>query len=83
MSCRVSMEMAQDAAIKYPLGSVEKLFPVTELRGIVLWDDRQSTKNKRYKLYEGNHRISAWMASRTPATVPALIFIGKPKIFMC
>ena len=27
---------------------------------------------------EGNHRISAWLASQTPRTLPAVIFVGKP-----
>lgn len=53
-------------------------FPVAELNGIVLWEDK-SKKEKRYELYEGNHRISAWLAAQTPKTLPALIFIGKPK----
>lgn len=57
----------------------DRCFPVTELDGVVLWDDRQGGKAKRYQLYEGNHRISAWEASKVPSTVPAILFIGKPK----
>lgn len=53
-------------------------FPVSELKGIVLWEEK-SNNNKRYKLFEGNHRISAWLANQTPQTLPAIIFIGKPK----
>lgn len=51
-------------------------FPVLELRGIVLWYDKSS---KKYHLYEGNHRISALLASLTPESVPGTIFIGKPR----
>jgi hypothetical protein len=57
----------------------EQRFPVTELKGIVLWNDCQEGRSKRYQLYEGNHRISAWRASGAPLTLPAVIFIGKPK----
>lgn len=53
-------------------------FPVSKLDGIVLWEDKSDSK-KRYKLYEGNHRISAWLASQKPSSLPAIIFIGKPK----
>jgi hypothetical protein len=56
----------------------EQQFPVSELNGIVLWDDK-SNGEKRYKLYEGNHRISAWLIAQTPRSLPAVIFIGKPK----
>lgn len=57
---------------------VNDRFPVSELNGIVLWEVR-SKSGKRYQLYEGNHRISAWLSSRTPLAVPAVLFIGKPK----
>lgn len=50
-------------------------FEVSELKGIVLWKD---SGDKKYKLYEGNHRISAWLAAQTPKSLPAVIFIGKP-----
>ena len=70
--------------IDWIMKNVEVLFPsqeqfqVSELNGVVLWDD-QSKSNKRYKLYEGNHRISAWLEAQTPQSLPASIFIGKPK----
>jgi hypothetical protein len=51
-------------------------FPVSELEGIVLWREK---KEKKYKLYEGNHRISAWKNAGTPQTLPAVLYIGKPK----
>ncbi len=58
----------------------EERFPVSELNGIVLWNENEkSVSIKRYKLYEGNHRISAWLAAQTPQSLPAVIFIGKPK----
>lgn len=53
-------------------------FPVSELNGLVLWTDK-SDINKKYKLYEGNHRISAWLAANTPQSLPATIFIGEPR----
>jgi hypothetical protein len=53
-------------------------FPVSKLNGIVLWEAR-SKSGKRYQLYEGNHRISAWLSARTPLALPAVLFIGKPK----
>jgi len=53
-------------------------FSVSELNGIVLWKEK-TDDGKKYKLYEGNHRISAWLASNTPQNIPAVIFIGKPK----
>lgn len=73
-----------DLKLDWVLKNVEVLYPVkeqfsvSELNGIVLWDDK-SNSDKRYKLYEGNHRISAWLASQTPQSLPATIFIGKPK----
>lgn len=53
-------------------------FPVTKLIGIVLWDDKEKNQ-KRFKLYEGNHRISAWLSAQKPKCLPAIIFIGEPK----
>ena len=53
-------------------------FPVSSLSGIVLWKDK-SGGGKRYELREGNHRISAWLAADTPASVKATLYIGKPK----
>lgn len=73
-----------DLKLDWVLKNVEVLFPVkeqfsvSELNGIVLWDDK-SKGSKRYKLYDGNHRISAWLASQKPQSLPAIIFIGKPK----
>lgn len=70
--------------IDWVMNNVEVLYPtndrflVSELNGIVLWDD-QTKRNKRYQLYEGNHRISSWLASQSPQSLPAVIFIGKPK----
>lgn len=64
--------------------NVEVLFPskeqfeVSELKGIVLWKDKESNSCKRYQLYEGNHRISAWVAAKNPSCLPAVIFVGKP-----
>lgn len=57
----------------------EERFPVSKLDGIVLWVDSSSTTKKRYQLYEGNHRISAWLAAGTPSTLPATLYIGKEK----
>ncbi|EFB40797.1 hypothetical protein pah_c188o052 [Parachlamydia acanthamoebae str. Hall's coccus] len=71
--------------IDWMLKNVEILFPseeqfqVSELRGIVLWKNPPPTALKRYQLYEGNHRISAWKTSQIPKRLPATIFIGKPK----
>ncbi len=62
--------------------NVEVLYPspdrfnVERLEGLVFW---KSQSGKRYKLYEGNHRISAWLAAQTPPVLPAIIFIGKPQ----
>ncbi len=53
-------------------------FPVSSLSGIVLWKDKSGV-GKKYKLHEGNHRISAWLAAETPASVKATLYIGKPK----
>jgi hypothetical protein len=61
--------------VLYP---VDDKFPVSELNGIVLWNDK-SNNQRKYKLYDGNHRISAWLASQTPESLPAIMFIGKPK----
>lgn len=73
-----------DLKLDWVMKNVEVLYPskeqfeVAELKGIVLWDDKKSNNNKRYQLYEGNHRISAWLAAQTPKSLPAVIFIGKP-----
>lgn len=61
--------------VLYP---VPDRFAVSELRGIVLWKE-PSSSGKRYKLFEGNHRISAWLAAQTPQVLPATIYIGKPQ----
>src|SRR5262249_33926810 len=65
----------QNVEVLYP---TKEQFEISELKGIVLWKDKDSNSSKRYKLYEGNHRISAWLAAKTPSSLPALIFIGKP-----
>jgi hypothetical protein len=67
--------VVRNVEVLYP--SVER-FQVSELNGIVLWNE-PSNGGKKYKLYEGNHRISTWIASKIPQTLPAVIFIGKPK----
>lgn len=70
--------------VEWVVKNVEVLYPskeqfsVSALDGIVLWKE-PSSSGKKYKLYEGNHRISAWIASKAPQTLPAIIFIGKPK----
>lgn len=51
-------------------------FDVSELHGLVLW--KESKTDTIYQLLEGNHRVSAWLASENPQPVPATIFIGKP-----
>ncbi|MBA3814923.1 MAG: hypothetical protein H0X29_00050 [Parachlamydiaceae bacterium] len=74
-----------DLKLDWVLKNVEVLypskdeFPVNELDGIILWKDNFNKDGKRYKLYEGNHRISAWIAAQKPLSLPATIFIGKPK----
>lgn len=71
--------------LDWVLNNVEVLYPsteefeVSELNGIVLWDDKEPSSMKKYKLYEGNHRISAWLASQIPSSLPATIFVGKPQ----
>lgn len=65
----------QNVEVLYPS---KEQFEVSELKGIVLWRDKESNSSKRYKLYEGNHRISAWLAAQIPNSLPAVIFIGKP-----
>jgi hypothetical protein len=66
------------------IANVEVLYPskdrfqVTEINGIILWN-HQSGGNKKYHLYEGNHRVSAWLASKRPQSISAVIFVGKPK----
>jgi hypothetical protein len=50
-------------------------FPVTELKGIVLWREPEHTQ---FQLYEGNHRVSAWLANKQPESLPATMFIGYP-----
>lgn len=65
----------ENVEVLYP--SKDK-FEVSELKGIVLWVDKNSKSSKRYQLYEGNHRISAWLAAGTPISLPAVIFVGKP-----
>ncbi|MBA3283670.1 MAG: hypothetical protein H0U27_01240 [Nitrosopumilus sp.] len=78
----------QDLKLDWVMKNVEVLYPskehfeVAELKGIVLWDDKKPNNNKKYKLYEGNHRISAWLSAQTPESLPAILFIGKPaKLF--
>jgi hypothetical protein len=66
--------VVQNVEVLYPS---KEQFKVSELNGIVLWDDGK-VNTKRYQLYEGNHRISAWLASKTPQTLPAILYIGKP-----
>lgn len=76
--------VVENLELDWVLKNVEVLFPskeefqVSELRGIVLWNDL-SSGTKRYKLFEGNHRISAWIIAQKPPTLPATLFIGKPK----
>lgn len=65
----------QNIEVLYPS---KEQFEVLELNGIVLWKDKESDNGKRYKLYEGNHRISAWLATQAPRSLPAIIYIGKP-----
>lgn len=65
----------QNVEVLYPSN---EQFEVSELKGIVLWKNKESNSGKRYELYEGNHRISAWLAAQTPNRLPAVIFIGKP-----
>lgn len=65
----------QNVEVLYPS---KEQFEVSELKGIVLWKDKASNSCKRYQLYEGNHRISAWLLAQTPNSLPAVIFIGKP-----
>lgn len=65
----------QNVEVLYPS---KEQFEVSELKGIVLWRDKKSNNNKRYQLYEGNHRVSAWLAAQTPSSLPAIIFVGKP-----
>lgn len=52
-------------------------FSVNQLCGIVLWCDPES---KKYQLYEGNHRMSAWLSSPNPTPLPAILYIGKTQI---
>ncbi len=65
----------QNVEVLYP--SKEK-FEVSALKGVVLWKNKESNSSKRYQLYEGNHRISAWLAAQTPNSLSAVIFMGKP-----
>ena len=70
--------------LDWVLKNVEVLYPsedrfqVSELNGLVLWDV-ESNNGKKYQLYEGNHRVSNWIATKWPETLPATIFVGKPK----
>lgn len=50
-------------------------FPVSELNGIVLW---KQPSDKKYQLFEGNHRVSSWLALQSPPSLPCVMFIGKP-----
>lgn len=59
--------------VLYP---AEERFAISRLDGIVLW---KQSKEKKYQLHEGNHRISTWLAIQNPKNLPATIFIGKPK----
>lgn len=77
--------------LKWVLENVEILFPVPDqfalsaLNGVVLWKkslDKKSPKDplqKRFEAIEGNHRLSSWISLKEPASLPAIIFIGKPK----
>lgn len=65
----------ENVEVLYP---AQARFPISELNGIVLWKESGSG-GKKYKLLEGNHRISAWLAAQIPFSLPAVIFIGKPK----
>lgn len=63
--------------VHVPYPSADR-FPVSELSGLVLWKSA-APNGKKYQLYEGNHRVSTWLATRTPETLPATLYIGKPK----
>lgn len=63
----------ENVKVLYPADSK---FAVSELQGIVLW---RPSKGEKYHLYEGNHRLSAWLANNSPQSLPATIYIGKPK----
>lgn len=54
-------------------------FDVKMLNGIVIWKGVDFSKNGKYELLEGNHRISTWLAAKEPPSLPAIIFIGEPK----
>ena len=69
----------ENVEVLYPSDSK---FEVTCLNGIVLWDAGQNLNNqtkKRFELYEGNHRVSAWKFNRLPLTLPTILYIGRPK----
>ena len=71
------LEWVQDnVEILYPH---EDQFEVAELDGIVLWYEDVSNQRKKYQLYDGNHRVGAWVASQAPRHLPAVIFIGRPQ----
>ncbi len=53
----------------------EEIFSIASLDGIVLWRD---PKKEKYQLLEGNHRISSWLSTGSPETLPCTLFIGKP-----
>lgn len=56
--------------ILYPINDK---FNVNQLCGIVLWCDPDK---KKYQLYEGNHRMSAWLSSPNPMPLPAILYMG-------
>jgi hypothetical protein len=68
--------VVDNVEVLYP--STER-FEVVELHGVVLWEDKDPTKEKKYRLLEGNHRVSAWLESGRPEALPSIIFIGKVK----
>jgi hypothetical protein len=71
----LSLEWVEkNVKVLYP---AKDLFAVERLDGLVLWQEAEN--GKRYNLIEGNHRISAWLTAKKPLTLPATIFIGKPK----
>lgn len=67
----------ENVEILYPS---EDKFEVSELDGIVLWDEGPPKEGKKWQLYEGNHRFSTWLAEGAPSSLPAVIFIGNPKL---
>lgn len=62
----------QNVKVLYP---TDDTFKVTEINGLVLWKD---PAKRKYRLIEGNHRVSAWINSKGPQFLSSIIFIGKP-----